>query len=219
VTAPVWLAYSFATGMLLVTVYCIVALVLTPVLKRRNHYDVSIAHILMGVAMSGMLVPAWSVLPATLWEMVFAAVALYFLALAVRSFGPRRTSGGYNNRYYQPSHYLTHALLGGGMVYMLWLSMPATQVTPAMTGMPMLDATPRVGATGSTFIILGLVLASAIWQLDGINRSTASAHVVLAGDGSIGTGRDQRRWFAPRLEVCCHIAMCLTMGYMLVLAV
>jgi hypothetical protein len=38
------------------------------------------------------------------------------------------------------------------------------------------------------------------------------------GDSSVGgTAPGQSQWLAPRLEMACHIALCITMGYMLVL--
>ena len=41
----------------------------------------------------------------------------------------------------------------------------------------------------------------------------------VASDGGLasGGGRENRRWLAPRLEMGCHIAMCVAMAFMLVL--
>ena len=71
---PTWLAYGFAVLMVSVSVYCIGRLVWLGA-GRRNHCAVNISHVLMGVAMVGMLVPRWNVLPDGLWEVVFGIIA------------------------------------------------------------------------------------------------------------------------------------------------
>jgi hypothetical protein len=98
-------------------------------------------------------------------------------------------------------------------------------------------------ATGATtnFVLLPLaflasLFASAIWELDRLGRSSPSPTVrdqvapafaavgggsPIASDNSTGVdeGVDKASapWLAPRLEGVSHIAMCVTMGYMLVL--
>jgi hypothetical protein len=95
-------------------------------------------------------------------------------------------------------------------------------------------------ATGATtnFVLLPLVfivslLASAIWELDRLGHLSSSrlirapAFASRAGQaptrsedpGGSDQGVDEAGdpWLAPRLEGACHIAMCITMGYMLIL--
>jgi hypothetical protein len=38
----------------------------------------------------------------------------------------------------------------------------------------------------------------------------------VASEAGLSSGAEQK-WLAPRLEIACHICMCVTMGYMLVL--
>ncbi len=99
-------------------------------------------------------------------------------------------------------------------------------------------------ASGATtdFVLLPLafivsLFASAIWELDRIGHLSPSRAAqnadgtgVCFGGGRIadrsgeheatanGAGTSSARpWLAPRLEGACHIAMCVTMGYMLIL--
>ena len=72
---PTWLAYGFAVLMVAVSVYCIGRLAVARRWGRRTHQDVNIAHVLMGSAMVGMLVPRWNLFPDAFWEIVFGAIA------------------------------------------------------------------------------------------------------------------------------------------------
>ena len=48
---PTWLAYAFALLMVTVSVYCVCRLLLANSMRRRNHTDVNVGHVLMGAAM------------------------------------------------------------------------------------------------------------------------------------------------------------------------
>ena len=60
---PAWLADSFAALMLLTALYCAGRLVVTRTWRRPTGQDVDLVHVLMGVAMAGMLAPAGLLLP------------------------------------------------------------------------------------------------------------------------------------------------------------
>jgi hypothetical protein len=227
---PTWLAYGFAVVMVAVSVYCIGRLVAARPLGRRNHYDVNAAHVLMGFAMAGMLVPAWNVVPDGVFEVVFGAIALWFGALSVRFVALHGLGGTDDRHVHHISHYLIHMVMACAMLYMYWLGTPLSpHGTMAMSGPP-----PGAGDPGLTLFLITVLFASAVWQLDAVDRFSPSRLVVAtaAGGGAPGTGAagtgpagadgpgdPAERWLAPRLEMACHIAMCLTMGYMLVLMV
>jgi Domain of unknown function (DUF5134) len=136
------------------------------------------------------------------------------------------------------SHYLTHLVMACSMLYMY---LAAPRAAPGASGGMAMGA-----ATGSTTDFVGVPLlfvvvlfASGIWELDGIERFAPQRPVALTpvgGQPVAATGRaggsgttapapevgtrprgDAGRWVAPRLEAGCHIAMCVTMGFMLVL--
>jgi steroid 5-alpha reductase family enzyme len=221
---PTWLAYGFAVLMVTVSVYCIGRLAVAKRWGRSNHHDVNISHVVMGLAMVGMLVPRWNVIPDALWELVFGIISLWFLTLSVRFIQQHGVGGTDGDHVHHLSHYLIHMVMGCAMLYMYWLGMPIT-ASPT-TGASMTSGPPTgAGDPGLTLLIIAVLLASAVWQLDSITEFSPgqlALSVIGTGDGP-GGGREsrgsERRWLAPRLEVACHIAMCLTMGYMLVLMV
>ena len=223
---PHWLPYTFAVVMVGVSVYCIGRLVLAAPLGRRNHYDVNVAHVLMGFAMVGMLVPSWNLIPVGLWELTFGVLAVYFLAQSVRFIRAHGLAGTDDHHVHHVTHGLIHMLMSLTMLYMYWLGMPLT--TSSTGSMAMMSGPPHgVGDPFLTFLLIVLLLVSAVVELNGIGRFAVAQHATLAvanGAGGVAPAAGEEpageeRWLAPRLEVWCHIAMCLTMAYMLVLMV
>jgi hypothetical protein len=224
---PTWLAYGFAVLMVSVSVYCIGRLAVAKRGGRFNHTDVNVAHILMGAAMVGMLVPRWKLFPDGVWEGVFAILAVYFLATSVRFVRLHGVEGTDDDDHiHHLSHHLIHMFMSCAMLYMYGLGMPLS--TPSASTMSM--SGPRVGAgdPGLTLLVIVILFGSAVWQLDGIGQFSPPRLMALSavgaggspsgGDVALSTG-GSRPLLAPRLEIACHIAMCVTMGYMLVLMV
>jgi hypothetical protein len=230
---PTWVGEGFAAALIVVGGYCLARLVAVVPLDRQTHVDVNVGHVLMAVAMTGMLVPGWRTLPDGVWGAVFLAVGLWFLgrvAWIVTRHGIARLSGpdGLHAR-----HYAVHAVMAFSMVYMDAVA----RTVPGGSGGGMAMG-PRVGVPSLTLLFMVVLLASAAWQLNGIQAFAAGPRVVGAGAmagtsglavgerASVGAGApsgpgtpEERPWLAPRLEVGCHIAMCLAMAYMLVLVV
>ena len=108
-----------------------------------------------------------------------------------------------------------------------------------------MNMTVPTGATanfvGLPLLFVVILLVSAVWQLDGLSRYASSGNALLrVGVSNTGAGGSRGSWeaaerthvdvttptdtgsasgstLAPRLEMGCHIAMCVTMGYMLIL--
>ncbi len=229
--------------MIAVSLYCSVRLLASRALRRRINIDVNVAHVTMGVAMAGMLVPALTTLPTGLWEAVFVGLAGWFFWHSVRFTAQHLGQGGGHDLHHV-SHYLTHLVMSCAMLYM-YLAAPTGGAASA-GGMSM------GGATGATANFVGLPLfflivlsASAVWHIDSLSGSSSKelapvdgvrAYEVLGGGGPRLQGQtmlaepvsptvpdaqalqtDDRPFMAPRLEMACHIAMCVTMGYMLIL--
>jgi hypothetical protein len=72
---PAWLAAIFAAASLAVAVYCAGRLAVARGWHRPTELDTDGAHVVMGVAMAGMLVSGLRTLPSAIWEVVFAAAA------------------------------------------------------------------------------------------------------------------------------------------------
>jgi len=79
VTNPGWLNDIFAAVMLVVAIYSAGRLVAGRAWSRPTHRDVDVAHVLMGTAMSGMLVSDLNPVPNGAWEVVFSLLAVWFV--------------------------------------------------------------------------------------------------------------------------------------------
>jgi hypothetical protein len=220
VARPAWLAYGFVAVVAAVSIYSVGRLALAKRLGRRDHVAVTTSHALMGLAMVGMLVPRWNWIPAGAWELVFGVLASYFFAMSVRFVAQHGFGGIESGHGHHVSHTLIHAVLDCAMLYMYWLGMPITGsrgIEMAMSGPP-----TSAGDPGLTLLLIAILLASAVWQLDAIGRFSPASELALRASGGaapLPAGADRRPWLAPRGEVACHVAMCLSMGYMLVLMV
>jgi Domain of unknown function (DUF5134) len=238
-SGPAWLTDIFAAVMITVAAYCASRLVVARWWRRPTDVDSDGAHVVMGVAMAGMLVTGLRFGSVGIWEAVFAAGAAWF---AWRFMRVRRGAPLSQWRCPQPAAHLVEC---GAMLYM-YLAIPAVAVaakgaTGGMGGM---------SATGSRFSFLALVLAVfllgwAVWVGDRLTvRAPALAVAVPAGavpaargpeesgalmtatrpepagaaspGGCAGVGQGSS-YLAPRCAAMCKIAMGITMGYMLIL--
>jgi Domain of unknown function (DUF5134) len=195
---PGWLTGLLAAVMLTVAAYNATRLVAAP--RRARHsrlaaeLDADGVHVLMGVAMAGMLAPALSFAPARLWQAVFAAAAAWFAWQFLRTRrgqtpGPRRCP-----------HPLPHLIECAAMVLML--ALPAAAASTGAAGMSGMTGT--LTGTAAHFSPLTLLLALfMVGYVMWLGNTLAAA----AGPG----------YLAPRCAASCKIAMGVTMGYMLIM--
>ena len=118
--APIWLTGSFAALMLTVATYCAGRLAVTRRWQRPTELDTDAGHVLMGVAMAGMLVARLRILPAATWEAVFAAGAAWFAWQLVKS---RRRTAAASGRCLHPAPHLVECV---AMLYMFFAATPLT---------------------------------------------------------------------------------------------
>ena len=116
---PAWLTAIFAAASLAVAVYCAGRLVVARRGHRPTELDTDGAHVIMGVAMAGMLVSGLRTLPSAIWEVVFAAAAVWF---GYRMLQARR---GAQPSPWRSSHPLPHLVECAAMVFM-FLILPAS---------------------------------------------------------------------------------------------
>lgn len=238
--SPAWLNDSFAVLMAAVAVYCLGRLIAARRWGRPTHLDVDTAHVVMGTAMAGMLVPSVNLFPDQLWEVAFVGLSLWFVVRCIRFVTEHGIEGRDEDHAHHLSHYLTHLVMALAMLYMYFAAVPTVD---AGGGMAMGSATgTTTDFVGIPLVFIIILFASGIWELDGIGRflpATAPGEPVtvaaagpglgaVAGPGPepIGGGGARSRpevqpagsrWLAPRLEAGSHVAMCVTMGFMLVL--
>ena len=189
-------------------------------------------HVLMGIAMAGMLEPRLSPLPGVAWQAMFAAAAAWFGWQAIRA-RRRRPSG------WRCAHPAPHAVECAAMLYML---LPARSAghAPAMA-MPGMSGPAAAGSNPAIALVLALfMLGYVLWTTDRIaalsRGSTAAAELPGTGPSlaanatkpaaasqltlSAGASEPRRSVagapLAPRFAACYKIAMSIAMGYMLI---
>jgi hypothetical protein len=217
---PAWLTAIFAAASLAVAVYCAGRLVVARRGDRPTELDTDGAHVIMGVAMAGMLVSGLRTLPSAIWEVVFAAAAVWF--------GRRMLQGrrGAQPSPWRSSHPLPHLVECAAMVFMFLILPAAAAAGAATSGMGM-----TMTATESRFSFLTLPLALylfgyVVWVGDRVTLH-APALAIVTAPASAGSGpgygsgspspESARPYLAPRCAAICKITMGITMGYMLIL--
>jgi hypothetical protein len=220
--SPAWLTAIFAAASLAVAVYCAGRLVVARRGHRPTELDTDGAHVIMGVAMAGMLVSGLRTLPSAIWEVVFAAAAVWF---GYRMLQARR---GAQSSPWRSSHPLPHLVECAAMVFMFLILPASAAVGPATSGMSM-----TMTATESRFSFLTLPLAVylfgyVVWLGDRVTLHAPALALATApasagprpGSGS-GSGSPSPEpahpYLAPRCAAICKITMGITMGYMLIL--
>ena len=214
---PAWLTAIFAAAGLAVAVYCAGRLVVARRGHRPTELDTDGAHVIMGVAMAGMLVSGLRTLPSAIWEVVFAAAAVWF---GYRMLQARR---GAQPSPWRSSHPLPHLVECAAMVFMFLILPASAAVEGTARGVAMT-------ATESRFSFLTLPLAVflfgyVVWLGDRVTLHVpALAIAAPAGDirPAIGSGSGAgfaatQSYLAPRCAAICKITMGITMGYMLIL--
>jgi hypothetical protein len=231
---PSWLAGTFAAVMILTAVYSAGRLAVSRLRGRDTEFDADALHAVMGVAMAGMLVPRFSVLPGGLWVAVFGVAAAWFGWHALRAAG-LGISGGSPCRFPVP-----HLIECVAMLYML---LAVHGPRSASGGAPMAMA----GMGSSAFPALAAVLALfmlgyIVWTTDrltalararaGADRDRLPAGMALAVAPAHSAGgavsppapagtragtQAEPPMLAPKLAACGKLAMGITMGYMLLL--
>ncbi len=230
---PAWILDIFAAIMLVVAAASCARLVAArPWSRLPVTADIDLAHVLMGIAMAGMLAPGLRTLPDGAWTAVFAVVTAWFGWRVVGTVRSRRTAG------HARGHLLPHLVHGAAMVYMFAAVSSAGQSGGAgMGGMTGSAAgTLRLPTLGLVFILL--MAGWAVWDLDQISGSPAGGSpaggVPAAGDQGAGValagGAGGVAVAVPavpaaavvldsRVATGCRIAMGVTMALMLVIMI
>ena len=219
---PTWLTAVFAAASLAVAVYYASRLAAARRWRRPTELDTDGAHVIMGVAMAGMLVSGLRTLPSTIWEVVFAAAAVWF---GYRMLQARR---GAQPSPWRSSHPLPHLVECAAMVFMFL-------ILPAAAGAATSSVSMTMTATESRFSFLTLPLAVylfgyVVWLGDRVTLHAPALALATApatapasagprpGYGSGSPGPEPARpYLAPRCAAICKITMGITMGYMLIL--
>jgi Domain of unknown function (DUF5134) len=226
---PTWLTDFLAGLMLAVAAYCAGRLITGGRRGGGTEFDVDGAHVLMGVAMAGMLLSRLSFLSNRVWETLFAIGAAWFAVRAATAL--RQAAAGRMGA----AHLAQYAIACGAMLYMYLAPVVGGGTGSARSGgsgmagmsasMSAAAGTGTVGAVGrypTIGLVLALVLVGYAVMTTDRTPLTIAASSVGTGTGTGGDGagdgtRHARGPLAPRAANCCHIAMSVTMAYMLVM--
>jgi Domain of unknown function (DUF5134) len=208
---PGWLTGLLTALMLTVAAYNATRLAAATRWGRPAERDADGVHVVMGVAMAGMLTPDLSFAPARLWQAIFAAAGAWFAWQFLRT--RRGPANGAALGARRCPHPLPHLIECAAMVLMLALPAAAARTgATAATGMSGMSAVTGTAARFSPLtLLLALFMVGYVMWL--ANNLTALAPARTTGTiTTTGTA-----YLAPRCAACCKIAMGTTMGYMLIM--
>ena len=190
---PAWLMIGLAVVTLSTAAYCAGRLVYAQARRQPTDFAVDAFHVVMGVAMAGMLVPSLAAVPNRTGLLAFGAATAWFAATLIRGWRAHRGSAS--------AAHAGHVLGGAAMVYMFWSMHSADPSGMSMPGMthPGAEQLPAVG------VVLAFGLLGYAWwttlRLAGLTRVAAPAGP---------------RLLAPRLAACCEVAMSVAMAVPLI---
>jgi hypothetical protein len=208
VSGPAWLAAGFAVLMIMIAACRACRPAISRLRGKRTELGTDGLHVLMGVAMAGMLQPRLALAPGLVWSGVFAAGAAWFAWQA--------TPVGRRAGRFRSAHPGPHAIECAAMVYMLvpvgsWPSGRGGQMA-----MPGMSPGAAAGNPALTLILALFMFGYVLWAADRLtSRSAARDAAFAAGAAGTLTAAYHPQALAPRLAVCYTIAMASTMGYML----
>ncbi len=215
---PAALYYLFGILMLAVALYGFALFGVSSVERRTAGRDVELSHVFMGVAMSGMFVPAWAFGPNVMWELVFAGFLVWFVVRTVQSV----QAWGLH-----VPHTAIHAVMSFAMLLMYWFPLGASSRAMAMTA----SATSGRMDPGLALLITFVLFGSAIFTIASPNKGAThfGTHcrprmTATAADGGPGATAPSATRLAgviatPSLLDASHVVMCVGMGLMLILMI
>ena len=207
-TAPAWLSAVFVALMLAVSGFCAGRMVVARQTGRPTELDSDITHVLMGVAMAGMLASVVRIGTPVMWIVLFGGGATWFGWQALRA------RGGASPSAWRCSQPIPHLLKCVAMLYMILTVQAARAARPsigASAGMAMGTGAARLSIV--SLALAGFMIGYVVLLADRLTR------VALATSTSTSTSTSTTcvPTLAPRCGTMCKMAMGVTMAYMLVL--
>ena len=159
---PAWILDIFAAIMLVVAAVSAARLVAArPWQRGAVITDTDISHLLMGIAMAGMLASSLSTLPNDAWAVVFGVLTVWFGYRVVTDY---RASGA---RALAVGHCAPHLVHSAAMLYMfLAITTPAASGGSGMAGMGGVSAMSTLSVPTLAFVFAVILIGYTIWDLD-----------------------------------------------------
>jgi len=184
---PGWLLGIFAAIMLLVSALSAARLATARpwhTAAVRDSTDIDVAHLLMGIAMAGMLTASLATLPSGAWIAVFAVLTAWFawrVTADVRAEGARAFAAG---------HHTPHLMHSAAMTYMFCALTPASaSAAGGMSGMSGGSGSAGTLAQPTLALVFALILAGyAVWDIDQITPPSGHRPLAWTGLGAAAAG-------------------------------
>jgi hypothetical protein len=182
---PTWLLDVAAALMLAVAAVSMARLVAArPWRRGAVVFDTDVAHLLMAIAMAGMLAPALRKLPDTAWEVIFGALAAWF---AVRVARDAWTNG---MRALADGHCAPHLVHSCSMIYMFLAMTAAASGAGGMSGPGGMPDGAGPDAMTLRYPTLALLFAFvlvgyAVWDLDQLSGRRYNLRIPRVSLGGI----------------------------------
>ena len=224
---PAWILDIFAAIMLVVAAVSAARLVAArPWQPGAIITDTDISHLLMGIAMAGMLASSLTTLPNGAWAVVFAVLTAWFGYRVVRDY---RASGA---RALAVGHCAPHLVHSAAMLYMfLAITGPVASGT-GMSGMSGMTGMSTLSYPTLAFLFALILIGYTIWDLDLLSSLRRGFAVAVAGPatpalvgapaGTVGTETGVTAMSvlnSAGIVVGCRIAMGVTMALILLLII
>jgi len=179
---PAWILDIFAAIMLVVAAVSAARLVAArPWQRGAVVTDTDISHLLMGIAMAGMLAPGLTTLPNGAWAAVFCVLAAWFGYRVVRDY---RASGA---RALAVGHCAPHLAHSAAMVYVfLAITAPAAGGSGmgGMSGTGGMAGMSTLSVPTLAFVFALILVGYSIWDLDQLSSLRRGLVAAVAGAGS-----------------------------------
>jgi len=223
---PAWILDIFAAIMLVVAAISAARLVAArPWQRGAVVTDTDIAHLLMGIAMAGMLASGLTTLPDGAWAALFCVLTIWFGYRVVRDY---RANGA---RALAVGHCAPHLVHSAAMVYMfLAIAAPASAGAAGMAGMGGMTGMSTLSVPTLAFVFALILIGYTVWDLDQLSglryglavtvavSTTPAAALAGPSAGVVSTGAVPVLT-SPAIVVGCRIAMGVTMALMLVIMI
>ena len=185
---PSWILDIFAAVMLVVAAVSAARLVAARPWRHGARgaalSDIDLAHLLMAIAMAGMLTASLQTLPNGAWSVIFAVMTAWFGYRVVRDArvsGVRALAGG---------HCAPHLIHAAAMLYMFMaFTAPAAHGSGGMGGMAGgMSGMGTLQLPFLAFLFALLLIGYTVWDLDQLSGPGASGHYSLAAARTAPTG-------------------------------
>jgi Domain of unknown function (DUF5134) len=170
---PAWILDIFAAVMLVVAAVSAARLAAARPWRRGTVLaDIDVAHLLMAIAMAGMLAASLQTLPNGAWSVIFAVMTAWFGYRVIRDArvsGVRALAGG---------HCAPHFIHAAAMLYMFMaFTAPGAHGSGGMSGM---SGMGTLQLPLLAFLFALALIGYSIWDLDQLSGPGASGHYSVA---------------------------------------